>query len=259
MEILVKDFKSQFEYASRDDISKIIIDEKIEKIPASAFSRCTGLKEVVFQGKDTLLSKHAFSGCNNLVKVVLPENLKEIPEGCFMYCENLVDIKLPAKLEAICFKAFLGCLKLNTDFPPSLKTIQQMAFTNCGFEILKIENVKSIETFAFSGNRKLKKVFFLDDIELSSEIFSNCILLEEIHLPKDFTLAGFATCLTDKKGVYHYLQQLESEITPVSEKTLKGFVHKDDKYLVYRKTTMQLLAEGYSLTEINKYLLQDLV
>lgn len=104
--------------------------------------------------------------------------------------------------------------------PDSVKTIRQFAFFNTQITSLTFSNVTNVkmEKYCFSCCEQLKHVDFgnkLKDIGPGTNIFSKCLSLEEIHIPKQIkNIAGysFSFCKNLKKITFNtdsQLQQIE--------------------------------------------------
>lgn len=108
----------------------------IEKVGLEAFG-VNDFKEV-FLGNTTLeqWSGWTFVGCNFLEKVTLGEGVMTIPIGMFSCCP-IMDI----------------------NFPPTLKTIGEMAFNESRMKKVELnEGLESLGRYAFSGNIQLEEV-----------------------------------------------------------------------------------------------------
>ena len=138
------------------NLTKIVINEGVKKIPSSFASLCTNLKTVIFpttvdefrayiftSGTQTINRTSAFqqSGIENLD--LYNTNVTSL-EGAFAYkCGNLKSVYLPKGLVTIGRQAFYQdstneAAQLETVYmPKSLITIGQSAFSNC----MKLKNV----------------------------------------------------------------------------------------------------------------------
>ena len=112
---------------------RIVIPASVTSIGHSAFSRCTGLVQVVlcdgflqriersaFYGCSSLphidippsvttIDSYAFGQCTSLVKVVLHEGLNKIGEYAFFQCSSLLHVNIPRSVTAIWGNALSGC------------------------------------------------------------------------------------------------------------------------------------------------------
>lgn len=109
--ILYKESSKDENFAN---ITEIIIDEGVEKIPNFEFQDFLNLKKVVFPTSLKEIGHKAFSGCQSLVRLNLPPNLERIGMGAFEACPQLRgSIRLPLSLKKIGQKAFANYLMGN--------------------------------------------------------------------------------------------------------------------------------------------------
>ena len=93
------------------------IDRKLVLCPAGK-----GANRVEVAPGTVSIGKCAFTKCTGLKEVVLPESLKKIGASAFVYCEDLENITFSEGLEEICYGAFAYCGSLRKiDVPDSLR------------------------------------------------------------------------------------------------------------------------------------------
>ncbi len=187
---------------SADD-SKIVFNDNLKEIEASAFYGCKSLSEKVYLGKNvSAIGDGAFAGCHGITgfriaegnenfyqksgvlynkdqtkiicylagkgtpKWTVPASVKYIQPRAFENAENLKKITLTSNIEVIYYETFRGSGLESFSAPKNLKSIMESAFENC-------KNLKKV-TF----NSKLKSI--------GSEAFSGCTKLEgKIELGKN--------------------------------------------------------------------------
>ena len=176
--------------------TKVVIGEKVTKIPAYLFytvqgirsanvnvldftnnSACVKIGEYSFAGLSSLteirfandsaileISNYAFSQ-TGVTSVSLPEKLTTIGAGVFEDCVELVDVTISDSLLSIGMYAFVACENLESvtiSDDALLQTIGAYAFFEClelvEFKITK--NVESIGANAFANCNKLVSVDF---------------------------------------------------------------------------------------------------
>lgn len=140
-------------------LSSIALPDSVTEIERNAFFE-TGLRNIQFPEKLTLIGGGAFCNCKNLKQVQLPPQLKELGEGAFFNCENLTQIQLPAQLNKLGTDAFRNCTSLDKiDIPAGLTQIEPDTFCNTGLTSVTLhEGLTKIEDGAFHDCLKLKKI-----------------------------------------------------------------------------------------------------
>lgn len=147
-------------------ISKLIINEGVQRIEINAFRGCTGIKgELIIPNSVTDIGSYtsgsyssgAFINCNGLTSLVLgnsvsiigpsafhgcygltgtltiPNSMVTIQSYAFRACSNLTSLDLGTGVQILEFNAFESCTKLSGSliFPESLTTIGSRAFYGC--------------------------------------------------------------------------------------------------------------------------------
>lgn len=154
-------------FYSATNLKTVTIESGIKTIGSNAFSGCSGLTKVKFNGVSHVesIGDYAFNGCTSLEKIALPESVKVIGQSAFVNCSKLKTVSLPSTLTEIGACAFQFCSSLTTiNFPEGLKSIGSMAFTNC-VSLTSITIPGSVETIgqqAFKGCSKLTSVTIED-------------------------------------------------------------------------------------------------
>jgi len=123
----------------------VTIPAGVKKVCATAFSKCTGLTEILADAnnsayhsvdgmlleKDCLLTcpagktgsvtipegitkikKFAFQGCTGLTSVIIPESVTTIEDGAFEDCTGLTSVTIPAGVTKVWATAFSKCTGL---------------------------------------------------------------------------------------------------------------------------------------------------
>ena len=174
-------------------------------IPASeigeaAFSE-SGISMVTITGAATKIKTDTFSYCSNLTYVQLPSTVETIGKYAFYGCgfgqiyENWfrADGASKSNLKYIETYAFGGCANLTRfEFPSSVISIGDHAFTNCGLTALAIpEGVERINTSAFYGCTALSDVYLPDSLTvIEANAFAGCGSLTTFTIPKNVTSIG---------------------------------------------------------------------
>ena len=92
-------FQSQGKYNS-GDLKKVVLSNKIEKIPDYFFIGCGNLKEIVIPEGVKEIGRYVFDGCVNLEEITLPSSIEKISPYTFYTGEsytgiNKINIKKP--------------------------------------------------------------------------------------------------------------------------------------------------------------------
>lgn len=130
-----------------------------------------------------------------------------IPSLAFKYKRTLTEIKLPAFLKSIEKNAFLGNVFKTIEFPDSLETIGEQAFSFCdSLKVVRIPNaVKSIGNGAFGFCKALSELRIGNSIQsLGYSCFGYCTGLKSIYVTRDEPLN---------------LESLQSAFTNIDTKT----------------------------------------
>ncbi len=145
------------QYASRQDISRVIVPKGVGFMEEEVFAECANLEEVVLPEGLTNIGVAAFADCPKLRKINIPTTVKTIGEGAFLGCEALAEIQLPEGLEEISAMAFQNTGLGAVVIPASVKSIHEEAFFEC--ENLTHADVLGeatiIEENAFGSNYRL--------------------------------------------------------------------------------------------------------
>lgn len=160
----------------------LVIPNTVSQINGQAFSGCTGLKLVRFEGGPTIqtLSGATFSGCPNLETVIFEPNSQITATGWSLFsgCSKLTSVTLPPMLTEIGNNAFQNNTALTAvTIPGSVMVIGEAAFYNC--------NKLAVVNFPVSGS----------DLVIGKNAFNNNKALTSIDLP--------ARLLSIGEGAFH--------------------------------------------------------
>ena len=224
LETLVLDPENE-KYDSRDNCNAIVetatnklvigckrstIPNTITAIGSSAFSGCTGLTAIEIPGSVTSIGNSAFYGCTDLTaidipgtviyigslafsdsglkSITIPEGITTIGFGMFAYCSRLASVTLPSSVTSIEAKAFDHCTSLTAiDIPGTVKSIGNSAFYGSGLTSIDINNVTDIGDMAFEYCADMKSASILKARSVPESTFENCIALEKLVLPYEWT------------------------------------------------------------------------
>lgn len=173
---------------NKDNISKIIIGEKITKINKDAFSKYKGLEYIC-----------------------LPNSLIKIGGRVFQECENLKNISIPNNVDAIgsyCFQ-LSGIKEFNINYGSKLTKISQRTFINCSnlsiVDLSKSKILESIDDYAFAYCENLKDVKLANTItSIGDMAFVGCDKISSITLPSELKKLG-DLCLSTTSELCIYI------------------------------------------------------
>ncbi len=170
-------------------LERINFPEGLTSIESNAFNQCTSLTEAHLPDSVTELGGNVFMNCTALVSATLPPSFDTVPGGIYGNCKSLTDVTLKGSIKTVGGAAFMGCSSLR-QIPdmPELEVIGGNAFENCDSltEVTLPATLRELGHKAFLSCGSLKKV----TIEAPSLygiytlVFSGCLSLEEITLPK---------------------------------------------------------------------------
>ena len=184
-------------------LENIDIPDSVEEIGNNAFLSCTSLKEINIPNSVTSMGNYVFSGCSSLQKVHLPDIKINVQEGMFENCSSLSEINLPDTLTAIQYKAFINCTSLaELVLPKNVTTIENDAFSGCT-GLTKITIPESMRTI---GKRAFSHCEALTDLEIAEgttsigeKAFEYCVLLEKVKLPDTLNTLGASAFTNSEK------------------------------------------------------------
>lgn len=90
----------------QSDLESIDIPKSVSRIGYHAFSGCTNLKNVTFNGIVKYIGRYAFCNCYELESIVLPEGIEKINSYTFYDCSKLKSVWIPRSCKVIEDNAF---------------------------------------------------------------------------------------------------------------------------------------------------------
>ena len=206
-----------YAFAGNRAVSRVFFGEEIRWIGEGAFYGCSGLEQAVFAseekhvcdvrlGNGLRVDASAFEKCTSLREAVCPA--QQAGESVFAGCVSLVRAELP-RVENLSKRMFYNCTSLETCICTRAETVQ--AFCFCGTRRLRqydFSALKRIGEYAFDGCESLKYAEFQDGVHLMPHALEDCSGLEEIRLsgeqgairPEEYALAG---CTGLRRVEYH--------------------------------------------------------
>ncbi len=244
------------------NITSIVINAKIEKIPNQAFYECSKLENVSLQEGLKSIGEYAFSysgikhltlpqtvetlgeraffQCIALESINIPSGLTAVPRYCFSYCKALTSLSFGNQIESIGEYALQNCSSLTSvTLPEKLTAIPNYMFSNCvSLENVTIpETVTSLGASVFNACNKLK-VTLPNSIESLGSSALSGVANEEIILPYKVTTLPY--------GLFSGCPNLQKVVLSDNVTAFENSVFQNCSKL----TTLSIMkdeAEGYSL------------
>ena len=208
-------------YASREDLTNVLIPDGVVKIGANAFENCkklssinisscvteigeeafadcTGLTSIniLSGGKRngvTKIGERTFAGCTRLTSIVIPTGVTKIGMGTFENCKGLTSVVIHDSVSEISDRAFAGCTGLTSiKIPSSVAKIGAEAFGYCrGLTSIEIHaGVTEIGAGAFEHCRQLTSIEIPSGVAKIGEKAFGCSGLTSVVIPDSVTEIG---------------------------------------------------------------------
>ena len=97
-----------------NDLSTIIVGDKVTELGKFTFSKCRNLRRIELPDELTTIGKGAFDACSNLQYINIPETVTNLGEQAFTNCTKLKTITIPKGISSFGKRTFLGCTALRT-------------------------------------------------------------------------------------------------------------------------------------------------
>ena len=224
-----------YAFAGATDISSIKFSSSLSSVGADAFTMCTGLSKVDFDGTlddwvDIRFTNYAsnpvyfahdlyIGGVKLSGKIVLPEKLNVVPNSVFAGCNGITEVILNDNITSIEQSAFDHCTNLAViNIPETVTKICEYAFDGCsGLAEVTIPNgVTNVPRYAFRNCTSLKKLTVSSECTYGRKSFSGCENIESITLTcKNGIMPNFGTSISSKsfRNTPWYISDAINEIT----------------------------------------------
>ena len=176
-------------------ITSIVIESGVTTIGNNAFSNCSSLSSVTFDGVSTLTSigGSAFSGCSNLSSVTIPASVTTIGNYVFYNCSNLSSVTLTEGLTTIGENAFYKTGLTSVTIPASVTTIGNYVFYNCSnlSSVTLTKGLTTIGDYAFYKTGLTSVTIPASVTSIGNYVFYNCSNLSSVTLTEGLTTIGY--------------------------------------------------------------------
>ena len=123
------------------NIKKVVIEDGITSIGASAFLGYRSLTSITIPSSVTSIGDFAFSDCTSLTNITIPESVTSIGDAAFFGCRSLTSIEIPSNVTSIGEYAFRSCTGLTSiEIPEGVTSIGDDAFLGCDKLTVNLEN-----------------------------------------------------------------------------------------------------------------------
>lgn len=185
-----------------ESLTEIDIPEGVVEIGSAAFRNCTSLRRVgipsslqLFDfGRDSYNYDYGyqFYGCKSLKEISFPSQINYIPSYCFAECDSLESVTID-NVETLRTSAFENCKSLKEVKMSRVTSIYDSAFQGCtALETVTCPIIHNIGHSAFADCSALKEFTFPKTLKsLNGYVFSNCVSLSRIEIPKSVTEIGY--------------------------------------------------------------------
>ena len=102
------------EMSADNELSTIIVGDKVTELGKFTFSKCRNLRRIELPDGLTTIGKGAFDACSNLQYINIPETVTNLGEQAFTNCTKLKTITIPKGISSFGKRTFLGCIALHT-------------------------------------------------------------------------------------------------------------------------------------------------
>lgn len=183
-------------YSSEVTVPAVVYDEdqngwsvyEIQGNPISTnnlpFATKTDITKVILSNGIARIGGRAFQDCTNLEYIELPESIDYLGSGwTFWGCKSLKEIRIPSKVQSIPMGGFADCISLESVELSNVQWIQNGAFSGCTSltSVIIPDKVEGIVSSAFSRCSSLESVSISSSVtSIGEKVFSECYNLNSI-------------------------------------------------------------------------------
>ncbi len=214
-------------------IRNLDIPDNIKRIDRSAFSGCTFLENINLGNGVTEIGDYVFESCRSLTSVTIPDSVTTIGDDAFRECTGLTNVTIPDSVEFLGSGVFSRCTSLTSItvdknnenyssrdgvlFNKDQTTLIQYPAGNQRDTYIIPDSVKSIGEYAFSGCTGLTSITIPDSVtSIGIDAFDGCTGLTSITIPDSVTNIGGAAFYGCKGLTDVYYSGTEAEWKKIS-------------------------------------------
>ncbi|MDD6483769.1 MAG: leucine-rich repeat protein [Clostridiales bacterium] len=179
-------------YEFADSVKSIDIKEGVTYIGASAFGGCINAQDISIPSTVKKIGGYAFADCKEVEGTSLPAGLEAIGTGAFAGCSKLNNIEIPNGVLSIGTDAFYQTQWLDSSSEDFIVIGDGILYQYRGalINVTLPDEVKTVNSYAFAGNKDLKSVNTAKAVSLGESAFSGCTGLEEIVMEPQLVSVG---------------------------------------------------------------------
>lgn len=170
-----------------------IVPGTVSYISPGAFSECQYLTAVTIPDQTQDIGMSAFSDCARLTNAVIGNGVTALGAYAFLNCKALTSLTLGNSLESIGFCSFQSCPLPRIQFPDSLVSIGEMAFSFCTNlpNVIIPNNVITIGGSAFANCGSVTNIFIGNAVtNIGDSAFAECTNLVHLYLGQSLLTIG---------------------------------------------------------------------
>ncbi|NQG99166.1 leucine-rich repeat protein [Streptococcus suis] len=171
-------------FSGNQKLKEIVLPSTLTSIGYGAFEN-SGLEKVILPASLTYIGDRAFAGISTLKEVVIPKNLTYAP-NIFTGSNNLKKVTFEDGITVIPASILAGTSVEEIQLPSSVETIDSYAFSENKYlkKINLKDGVKAIHSGAFAGNTSLAQVELPEGLEyIADSAFNGTTSLTSIVIP----------------------------------------------------------------------------
>ena len=194
-------------YINDQVVTDIVIPDTVTTIPNYAFEGYKNLNSIDLSNVQTIGSS-AFSGCSGLKQLEITNTLQSIGSYAFGNCSGLETVLINAENLSIETDVFNNCNKLKSVYAPSIKLWSTIQFSSASSNpvykagqlyingslltnLIIPESIAKINPYAFYNCQSLESVAFDGVVtEIGDLAFGNCTNITTMSLPEGLVTIG---------------------------------------------------------------------